>query len=242
MTANLSRAGALDRIPPPGRRALVVSAQPAGPGASPSNDKEAPLDDHAAEPRSDSGAACREPLTARGQARAGLTPPNNRYRYCYADPPYLGCCAMYDHRHQAPYGCWNELDTHITLIEHLAEFDGWALSLTSKSLRDLLPLCPADVRVAAWVKTWTPFNAANPAFAWEPVIFRTQLNGTARGGKTSITIRDWHAGPTAKRNAKPITFCRWVANLLGVTENDELIDLFPGSYAMTRTLAQGVLL
>ena len=45
-------------------------------------DKEAPLDDHAAEPCSDSGAACREPLTARGQARAGLTPPgpgNNRY-------------------------------------------------------------------------------------------------------------------------------------------------------------------
>ena len=73
MTANLSRAGALDRHPPAGRRALVVSAQPAGPGASPSNDKEAPLDDHAAEPRSDSGAACRE-LTARGQARAGLTP------------------------------------------------------------------------------------------------------------------------------------------------------------------------
>ena len=83
MTAQpVSRAGALDRHPPAGRRALVVSAQPAGPGASPSNDQEAPLDDHAAEPRSDSGAACREPLTARGQARAGLTPPspgNNRY-------------------------------------------------------------------------------------------------------------------------------------------------------------------
>lgn len=35
MTANLSRAGDLDRIPPSGRRALVVSAQPAGPGACP---------------------------------------------------------------------------------------------------------------------------------------------------------------------------------------------------------------
>ena len=79
MTAQpVSRAGDLDRHPPAGRRALVVSAQPAGPGASPSNDKEAPLDDHAAEPRSDSGAACREPLTARGQARAGLTPSRPR--------------------------------------------------------------------------------------------------------------------------------------------------------------------
>ena len=81
MTANLSRVGDLDRHPPAGRRALVVSAQPADPGASPSNDKEAPIDDHAAEPRSDSGAACRE-LTARGQARVELTPPspgNNRY-------------------------------------------------------------------------------------------------------------------------------------------------------------------
>ena len=35
MTANLSRAGDLDRHPPAGRRALVVSAQPAGPGACP---------------------------------------------------------------------------------------------------------------------------------------------------------------------------------------------------------------
>lgn len=82
MTANLSRAGDPGRHPPAGRRASVVSAQPAGPGASPTNDKEAPIDDHAAEPRSDSGAACRE-LTARGQARAGLTPPspgNPHYR------------------------------------------------------------------------------------------------------------------------------------------------------------------
>ena len=48
------------------------------------DDEEAPLDDHAAEPCSDSGAACREPLTARGQARAGLAPPspgNPQYRW-----------------------------------------------------------------------------------------------------------------------------------------------------------------
>lgn len=52
-------------------------------------------------------------------------------KYAYADPPYVGMCRTYDHHHEAPYGCWDDLHTHADLIDDLmTEFpDGWALSL-----------------------------------------------------------------------------------------------------------------
>jgi hypothetical protein len=60
--------------------------------------------------------------------------------FAYADPPYLGCCSLYQHFH--PDGrCWDDAETHRLLIERLrAEFpDGWAMSASAPSLRVLLP-------------------------------------------------------------------------------------------------------
>src|SRR5690606_1435371 len=57
-------------------------------------------------------------------------------RLAYADPPYLGCCRLYQHHH--PDGrCWDDLETHRLLVERLCDEypDGWALSATSSSLR-----------------------------------------------------------------------------------------------------------
>ena len=57
-------------------------------------------------------------------------------RFAYADPPYLGCCKLYDHHH--PDGlCWDDPETHRLLIKRLmTEFpDGWALSLNSAGCR-----------------------------------------------------------------------------------------------------------
>lgn len=168
----------------------------------------------------------------------------NNMRFAYADPPYLGCCGRYEHRHEAPYGCWDDLDTHRLLVEHLcAEYpDGWAMSGTSGSLRALLPLCPDDVRVAAWVKTWCSFKTANPAYAWEPVIFRGGRTWAERGKRTALTVRDWLAEPVTTGQpvigAKPQRFCTWVLDLLGYRDGDELVDLFPGSGAMDRALSQ----
>ena len=163
-------------------------------------------------------------------------------RLAYADPPYLGCCARYGHDHRDPYGCWDDVATHAALVDRLARFDGWALSLTSGSLREILPLCPDDVRV----KTWCSFKTSNPAYCWEPVIFRTPFGWADRGGRSVVTVRDWHAEPVTLRQpvigAKPPGFCRWVCHLLGVRDGDELVDLFPGTGIMGRVAAQGVLL
>lgn len=174
-------------------------------------------------------------------------------KVAYADPPYLGCCKLYDHYH--PDGrCWDDFSTHVALIERLGrDFpEGWALSCTSGSLRRLLPICPDGARVAPWLKTFGAFKrGVRPAYMWEPVIFyggRNPGSGHAhkppeRGGKQT-TPKDFaivEAGAalaepiTLKKGltgAKPEAFCEWVLDLLNVQHGDQVVDLFPGTGAM----------
>lgn len=164
----------------------------------------------------------------------------------YADPPYLGCCGLYQHNHTD--GCWNDLDTHKTLIAKLcADFpDGWALSASSPSLQQILPLCPSDVRVAAWVKSFGAFKkGVRPAYMWEPIIFRggrnkkhppPEKNGKQTTPKDfiveSITLKKGLTG------AKPEKVCRWILDLLNVMEGDRVHDLFPGTGIMGRVATE----
>lgn len=163
----------------------------------------------------------------------------------YADPPYLGCCALYSHYH--PDGrCWDDVETHRLLIERLnADFpDGWALSCSSSSLQTVLALCPPDVRVASWVKPFCAFKrGVRPAYAWEPVIFRGGRNPRnghphpppMKGGKQT-TPKDFLAESiTLKKGltgAKPKRFAEWVLQLLNVAPGDGFHDLFPGTMAV----------
>lgn len=163
----------------------------------------------------------------------------------YADPPYLGCCRFYDHHHPDGH-CWDELDTHRWLIDRLRDDypDGWALSASSPSLRALLPLCPEDVRVGAWVKPFHVYKkGVRPAYAWEPVLFRGGRNANhpppEKGGRATTPNDFVSANITLRKGltgAKPEAFCRWVLDLLGHRAGDVLHDLFPGTGVMARTL------
>lgn len=166
-------------------------------------------------------------------------------KFAYADPPYLGCCKRYDHRHEAPWGCWDDPASQQQLVDHLVSDypDGWALSLGTPSLATILPYCPDNARVAAWVKPWCSFKTANPAYAWEPVIFVSGRTWAERGKRSVLTIRDWLAeSATTNRpiiGAKPERFCRWVLDLIGYQDGDEIVDIFPGSGVMGAVLAEG---
>src|SRR4051794_4141650 len=95
-------------------------------------------------------------------------------RFAYADPPYLGCGSLYD-KHHVRARDWDDPETHRALVARLMDEypDGWAMSLSSPSMRTILPMCPSDSRVAAWVKPFAIFKPnVNPGYAWEPVIFR----------------------------------------------------------------------
>ncbi len=148
-------------------------------------------------------------------------------RIAYADPPYVG---------QAKKHYKSEEVDHVALIAQLVEYDGWALSASSPSLRYLLPLCPENVRVAAWVKPFCSFKPnVNPAYAWEPVLFVP-----ARSGRRDIpTVRDFVSANITLRKglvgAKPEAFCWWLFDLLGMEPGDEFDDLFPGTGVVTET-------
>lgn len=155
-------------------------------------------------------------------------------RFAYADPPYLGCAAFYRGLHPDAMD-YDDPETHRALIARLCdEFpDGWAMSLTSTTLRTILPMCPADARVGAWVKPFCSFKpGVNPAYAWEPVIFR----GGRKRDRTEPTTRDYCAvGITLKKGlvgAKPFAFSHWIFALLGADPEDEFVDLFPGTGAV----------
>lgn len=160
-------------------------------------------------------------------------------KVAYADPPYVG----QSRRH---YG--GAEVNHRLLIAHLCDDfpDGWALSCSTPSLRQLLPMCPEDVRIGAWVK---PFHilkrGVRPAFAWEPMLFRGGRNDDPaiplKGGRRT-TPPDWvSANVTLNRGvhgAKPKKFCYWVFDVLNLLRGDELVDLFPGSGAVIEAWAR----
>lgn len=182
-------------------------------------------------------------------------------KFAYADPPYLGCCALYDHYHgEDGTACWDRLGTHAALIERLrSDFsDGWALSASAPSLRVLLPLCPPEVRVGVWCKTFGAFKkGVRPAYMWEPVIFCGGRNPNAGHphpppplGGQQTTPKDFfeHHEPSAilspitlrkgLTGAKPEAVCRWILDLLNVQFGDEIVDLFPGTGIMGRVAAE----
>lgn len=149
-------------------------------------------------------------------------------RFAFCDPPYIGQARKH-------YRC-PEVDHGALILRLEADYpDGWVLCLSSPTLREILNLCPGDVRVGAWVKPFASFKpGVNPAYAWEPVIYR----GGRKRARTEPTVRDWLSEPiTLKKGlsgAKPPKFCDWVTDLLGSRKGDEWDDLFPGTGIFTR--------
>ena len=154
-------------------------------------------------------------------------------RVAYADPPYIGQAkAHYSDDPQCA-----EVD-HEALIASLLEYDGWALSCSSPTLKRILAWCPDEVRIGAWVKPFCAWKKhTSPAYSWEPVIFvparREALGAQSRPALT----RDYISAPiTMRRNthgAKPDAFCYWLFAILGMRQDDTFADLFPGSGAVT---------
>lgn len=154
-------------------------------------------------------------------------------KFAYADPPYFG---QGKKLYQRPE--WDTIEEHVRLVAWLQDQfpDGWAMSASSPSLRAILPICPDDVRIASWTKPFAVFKPnVNPAYTWEPVIFR----GGRRGDRTRATVKDHFAHViTLKKGltgAKPEKVCEWIIDLLGAVKNDTFFDVFPGTGIFGKT-------
>ena len=147
-------------------------------------------------------------------------------RVAYADPPYPGCAHLY--RDHADFA--GEVD-HAALIDQMQTYDGWLLHTNSVSLRAVLPLCPPDARVMAWVKPFAAFKRnVSVAYAWEPVIVKACRKPVVT---QRVVMRDWVSeNITLKKGlvgAKPPKVVLWAIEVLGMHPTDEMDDLFPGT-------------
>jgi hypothetical protein len=187
-----------------------------------------------------------------------------------ADPPYLGRAAVWygttmgksqlsvrdggtsktgvrpADRHPLAHE-WDNPDRHEELVHALIDnYDGWALAMAHDNLRDILPMVPASVpvRVGIWTKTQPMPSGARVMNVYEPVIVRVPEGRRASNGceifpRDSVTIPRLNNGFAG---SKPPAWTRWVLDLMGYDpEADEVDDLFGGSGAVARELAQGVL-
>ena len=151
--------------------------------------------------------------------------------FAYADPPYPGLSSKY-YRHEPTFA--GEVD-HAALVSSLQgrRYAGWALSTSSEALRHVLPLCPAGARVCSWVK---PIGVPPATFGlhstWEPLI-------VVGGRQRRPGVRDWLRAQPARNGGilpgrKPLAFCAWLFDCLGMQAGDELDDLFPGTGVVGR--------
>ena len=169
-------------------------------------------------------------------------------RFAYADPPYEGHASKYQREAKANGRVSSEVDHAALIADLISDFpDGWALSMKTNSLRSLLPLCPEKARVASWAKPFVPaYRGIRPVYSWEPVVV---VGGRAKELDLivvdSLVSSNRQGLKPRKTNAplggKPPVFCRWVLNMLGYQDEDEMVDIFPGTGMMSSVAAQGVL-
>lgn len=155
-------------------------------------------------------------------------------RLGYADPPYPGCAYLYkDHPDFA-----GEVDFADLVARLEAEYAGWVLhtSATPESMALIAPLVKGTgARWMSWVKPFAAFKRnVSVAYAWEPVIVKAARKPVV---SKRLVNRDWIAESiTMKRGltgAKPEAVCHWAFEMLGARPDDELVDLFPGTGAVT---------
>lgn len=168
-------------------------------------------------------------------------------KFAYADPPYIGNA----HRHYRNHPDYAGEVDHVELIDRLeAEYDGWALSATMKSLPQIMKLCADDLLTLAWVNPSAVPMGDHRHYSWEPVILRP-LRRPAVNVKCHLvasppgyTFRPKPASFVIGQ--KPEVFSFWVFEAAGLTADDEFDDLYPGSGAVGRAWdawrAQGRLL
>ncbi len=158
-------------------------------------------------------------------------------RVGYADPPYPGQSAKHYADHPDYAG---EVDHRALLLLLDRAFDGWLLHTSSVALPDVLAITSDEgitgFRIMAWVKPFAAFKRnVSVAYAWEPVLVKPLRKPVVSG---RIVMRDWVSESITLRRglsgAKPEAVCRWAFEVLGMEPDDKLVDLFPGTGAVTK--------
>jgi len=179
-----------------------------------------------------------------------------------ADPPYLGRAALWyggkgrNRQGYAGRACgrgdlaaeyhpdaarWDDPMEHIALMSHMErEYDGWALAASAKTLAPIIGAADLHgARLAIWQVTNAIPDGARVRSTWEAVFVR--VPDGRRAATAGMTVPDVLTAPhptSGHVGAKPAAWTRWVLDMLGYRpDEDELVDLFPGSGAVAQASA-----
>ena len=187
-------------------------------------------------------------------------------RLAIADPPYLGRAALwYGGKGRSKQGTagravgrgdlapefhpdaheWDDPVKHIGLMVALEEeFDGWAVSCSGKTLA---PLIGTADRLGAKLGIWHVTNAipdgARVRTVGEGVFYRVpdSRRAVGTGYRTADVLMAAHP-VSGFVGSKPVEWTHWVLDMIGyVPAEDEVVDVFPGSGAVSRA-TDGMLL
>jgi hypothetical protein len=175
-------------------------------------------------------------------------------KFAIADPPYLGRAVRYygeggrggRNRKQADKHpeafIWDNPKTHQDLAKNLMrDFDGFAIAMSVHSLSTYLQVLETDsengIRVGVWHRPNAVPSGSRVTNYWEPVIFKIPKcrKGRFKGPHTNDVLT-CNISQNGFIGSKPIEWTHWVLDVLGVTEDDEVHDLFHGSGAVADAL------
>lgn len=164
----------------------------------------------------------------------------SRARRWYGDGPRAASDSPVADFH-ADAGAWDDLSEHRRLIERLVdEFDGFAIATTQDGLDAYRPM-PIGAHTGVWYRPTALPGGSRIMNRWEPVIFFVPEERRGRGGLQVSDVLVANAPRVGFVGAKPPEWTRWVLDMLGYDAGvDELVDLFPGSGAVSAA-ADGML-
>ena len=161
-------------------------------------------------------------------------------RIAVADPPYPLTSQRLYGQHPDFAG---EVD-HAELLRELQTYDAWALFTSASMLQHVLALAPrpqidglrvvsrTGTRVLVWIKPQPIPRPVDVQWCWEAILI-----GGGRSRRGRPVLRDAIVANPRDGNefpgAKPYVVCRYVFDALGAEAEDELVDLFPGSGAVS---------
>lgn len=138
---------------------------------------------------------------------------------------------------------WDSPATHQALLAHLVrDFDGWAIATSADGL-PAYGLLPPSAKLMVWQIANAMPTSARVASTFEFVIVSTPLDRMARGplGQVPDILRA--AAPRRGfAGSKPSEWTRWVLDAMGCGSDDELVDIFLGSGAVTEAASQLVIM
>lgn len=174
-------------------------------------------------------------------------------KLCIADPPYPPFVGSGGRKNRASrwYGDgqrsskdrpsdfhpdaaeWDRPERHRQLLLELVEgFDGFAIATSPDGIAAYGPL-PTAMRIMAWVKPNAQPGSHRLLSKWEAVLLyppEGRRSNRGRGGVPDVLTAN---APRGFIGAKPPEWTEWVLAALCVEPEDEIVDLFPGSGAVT---------